>query len=104
MQKQLQTYIASFLLLVLAGTLIPAETFHHHEEATVVCHESTNHVEEPFFECELCDFVLPAYEIGFQTANIKAQPLLTEFILNKAMNPSSSAHNFYKGRAPPKLG
>lgn len=104
MYRQLQTYIAGLLLVVLSATLIPAETFHHHEESTVVCHEASNHYEEPFFECDLCDFVLPLYENGVKSS-IKAEEfLLAEFKLEESSAPLKRTQRLHQGRAPPRLG
>jgi hypothetical protein len=53
--------ISVFLLFVFAAAIVPAESFHQHEEHTVVCKEQSTHIEEVHFECELCDFTLPVF-------------------------------------------
>lgn len=104
MYRQLKAYFAVFLLLVLSATIIPAETFHHHEEATVVCHESSNHFEAPHFKCDLCDFVLPFYEVDFKSYKTYDQVFIAELEQEVVSAPQARLRSLYKGRAPPYLG
>lgn len=53
--------ISYFLLIVLSVSIIPAESFHHHEDAFTVCHDELEHIEEKSFECELSDYTFPVF-------------------------------------------
>ena len=48
-------------MTVLCWSIIPLESFHHHEEHTVVCTDAFTHLEEIAFGCDLADFVLPIF-------------------------------------------
>ena len=60
--KKLHQYTALLLLLVLSLAIVPPETFHHHDTASIVCHDNSDHIEETNVECELCKFVLPVFD------------------------------------------
>ena len=58
--KSVNKLIAALLLFVLGLAIVPAETFHHHHDETILCKEGQIHLETKRFECELCKFVLPS--------------------------------------------
>jgi len=101
--NQWNKIVSSLLLVVLAMAIIPAESFHSHEEHLIICHDQSDHVEESHFECQLCDFVLPVLEQNHQEVsfystltNFKYNSLRNEFVL-------LDGYNAVQYRGPPTL-
>jgi hypothetical protein len=70
-------------LAVLSWSIIPLESFHHHEEHSLVCTDSKTHIEEDRFECELADFVLPVFTQNKNTLNFQATSIETKLLSAK---------------------
>jgi hypothetical protein len=60
--KPLHYILSYFLLGCISFSIIPAETFHHHETDAIVCGQEETHLEEPFFSCELGEFFIPKHK------------------------------------------
>ena len=101
--KRFHQIISIVLLLVLGLAIVPAESFHHHTEDSVLCKEGQVHIEDKQFECELCSFVLPTLiQSEGQQSNILVGKLLTY----QYKNTPSGVCTFYElpnYRGPPEI-
>src|SRR5690554_2149950 len=59
LKKRLFTFS---LLIVLCMAIVPLETFHSHHTPSIICLDSSQHLEVKHLECDLCDFILPIFE------------------------------------------
>ena len=57
--------LALLLFVAFSMVLLPKHIFADHHHASIICHETQEHIEEVEAECELCDFVLPAATVQF---------------------------------------
>lgn len=80
MKSTKQKFLSLGLILVLSFSIIPMESFHHHDDLTAVCLESSAHIEEDGFECVLADFVLPLFLKGNLKAIFNGPIVLNEMV------------------------
>lgn len=81
--KIFKQIVAWSLLAVISLATIPLESFHHHEEHSVVCTDYTNHFEAKKFECELASFVLPVFTENENTFNFLVTSIKKEYLISK---------------------
>ena len=101
--KTVNQFISLALLLVFGLAIVPAESFHHHKEESVLCKEGEIHLEDKKFECELCNFVLPTL---IQSATEQANNLegsLNSYQVKISPLGVSSFFDIPKYRGPPDI-
>lgn len=96
--KQITSWI---LLAVLSWSIIPLESFHHHEEHSVVCTESANHFETKKFECQLADFVLPVFTNNNIRVAFRTKTLLNVFLIARISLEKNTKNTNLYSRGPP---
>ena len=94
-----RTFISFFLTLVITLTIVPLETFHHHEDPSIVCNDTKDHVEDKRFECELSDVILPVFlnyqvelDFNIQPVNFKFQSIAAQSFVH-----ADYSIQFYRG-------
>ncbi|MEQ8624592.1 MAG: hypothetical protein RJQ00_07055 [Vicingaceae bacterium] len=101
--KRLNQLLSIGLLLVLGLAIVPAESFHHHHEETILCKEGQIHLEVKQFECELCNFVLPTL---IQGAEQQSNILIGSSYSYQVKNTPTGVSTFFdipKYRGPPEI-
>ncbi len=104
MKSRFQQIGALLLLTILSVSLIPVESFHHHEEELVVCQEASNHVESKRFECGFSDYTASE----FLNHQIYSKSAITsfEFLFQTKQVDDVSLTNYslQRYRGPPTFG
>tara|TARA_R100001015_G_C4616566_1_gene172732 strand:+ start:1336 stop:1650 length:315 start_codon:yes stop_codon:yes gene_type:complete len=98
-----QSILAYGLLFCFGIAIIPAESFHQHDFESEVCQQSELHFADHAVDCELANFVVPAFDAPYLFQQSFSQ-LYFKDLLTDERNFSSSDHTLLKrGRAPPAL-
>jgi len=101
--KRINQLISIALLLVLGLAIVPAESFHHHHEETILCKEGQIHLEKKQFECELCNFVLPTL---IQTSDLQSNILVASAFFYEVKNTPAGVIALFcipEYRGPPEV-
>lgn len=85
-------------------SIIPAESFHAHEESSIVCHEADAHYADHSHDCKLADYILPSFHKEANAFYLKAIPTARKLDYAYFNRSKTSHHSLIRGRAPPALG
>ncbi len=99
--KTKQQFLSLVLLTIVSASIFPVESFHSHEIPHIICKEATKHIEEKKFECDLCEFVLPIFELSKATPYCFFAVASTEEITHFQLPVSRELFDIPQYRGPP---
>lgn len=99
--KAFKHIVAWALLAILSVSVIPMESFHHHEEHSFVCTDSNTHIEEQAFECELADFVLPVFTDNDASFKFESTSLEDDLLILENNSRLDLRLETFNSRGPP---